>query len=301
MPERSPSASSSARPSASAGVLDGVVGPGLQVAVDVDDEVEAAVTREQVEHVVEEPDAGPALAGTGPVEPELEVDPGLGRRAVDVSAAGHGRPFSRTSMDAACRSNPSARASAASGRCQGARGAADADLAHAAAEVTDVEAGGEACGPARRQRVVGAGDVVAEGGGTRRADEEAAGGAHLRGQRLRRGALQLQVLGRERLGEGERRRRVRHADERERGAAVAGVRQPGADVVEERVVLADGDRERPLAVLGLGEQVDRDERRVGSLGGDHEHVARTGEAVDADEPRDESLGLLDPRVPRARR
>src|SRR4051794_4119838 len=67
------------------------------------------------------------------------------------------------------------------------------------------QTGGEARGAAGGQRVVGAGDVVAERRAGLRADEQAARAPHPRRERLGGGARQLQVLGRERLGEGERR------------------------------------------------------------------------------------------------
>ncbi len=60
-------------------VLDRVVRAGLQVAAGADVEVEAAVAGEQVEHVVEEPDAGLALAGAVAVERQADVDVGLAR------------------------------------------------------------------------------------------------------------------------------------------------------------------------------------------------------------------------------
>ena len=53
-----------------AGVLDRVVRAGLEVAGHLDLEVEPPVAGEQVEHVVEEADAGPARAGAGAVEAE---------------------------------------------------------------------------------------------------------------------------------------------------------------------------------------------------------------------------------------
>jgi hypothetical protein len=45
-----------------------VVAAGLEVAADLDVQVEPSVAREQVEHVVEEADAGLARAGAGAVE-----------------------------------------------------------------------------------------------------------------------------------------------------------------------------------------------------------------------------------------
>ena len=55
-----------------AGVLDGVVRTGLEVALDLDVEVQAAVARHRVEQVVEEADAGAALAGSCPVQGQGE-------------------------------------------------------------------------------------------------------------------------------------------------------------------------------------------------------------------------------------
>ena len=65
--------------------------------------------------------------------------------------------------------------------------------------------GGEARGALGRQRVVRARHVVAERGARGVADEQAAGVAHPRGERLGRRTRELQVLGRQRLGERERR------------------------------------------------------------------------------------------------
>ena len=56
-----------------ADVLDGVVGAGLEVAVRLDLQAEPAVAGEQVEHVVEEADAG-RRARLSPVEVEREPD-----------------------------------------------------------------------------------------------------------------------------------------------------------------------------------------------------------------------------------
>ena len=55
---------------ADADVLDRVMGAGLEVAARLDAEVEAAVAGQQVEHVIEEADAGVALAGAVAVERE---------------------------------------------------------------------------------------------------------------------------------------------------------------------------------------------------------------------------------------
>ena len=60
-----------------ADVLGGVVRAGLEVAGRLDVEVEARVAREQVEHVVEEPDAGRGRALAGAVQREPQADAGL--------------------------------------------------------------------------------------------------------------------------------------------------------------------------------------------------------------------------------
>ena len=80
-------------------------------------EVEPAVAREQVEHVVEEADAGAARAGAGAVEAERQADVGLARLAADLGGAAHGAGFSRlASIDAAWASKPSARGDRGAGR-----------------------------------------------------------------------------------------------------------------------------------------------------------------------------------------
>ena len=76
-----------------AGVLDRVVRAGLQVAGDLDVEVQPPVAGEQIEHVVEEADTGVAGAGAGAGEAERERDVGLAGLAVQLGGAGHGRGF----------------------------------------------------------------------------------------------------------------------------------------------------------------------------------------------------------------
>ena len=98
-------------------VLGGVVRAGVQVPRDAHLEVEPAVAREQVEHVVEEPHARRPRAGAGSVQAECERDVGLPRRAGHLRGAGHrGARFSRISIDAAWCSKPSARAMGAPAR-----------------------------------------------------------------------------------------------------------------------------------------------------------------------------------------
>jgi hypothetical protein len=85
-----------------AGVLDGVVPSRLEVSGDRDVEVEAAVAREQVEHVVEEADAGLACARAGAVEGEAQRHVGLARGARDLGGAAHEGGFSSKSGTRAC-------------------------------------------------------------------------------------------------------------------------------------------------------------------------------------------------------
>ena len=74
---------------ADADVLDRVVRAGLQVAGGVHLQVEPPVAGEQVEHVVEEADAGLARAGAGAVERQRDADPGLPRLTIDRARATH--------------------------------------------------------------------------------------------------------------------------------------------------------------------------------------------------------------------
>ena len=72
------------------------MGAGAEVARGANVEVEAAVAREQVEHVVEEPNPGLAPAGSGAVEGQGDVDVGLTGLAFDRGGAAHDDPFWRT-------------------------------------------------------------------------------------------------------------------------------------------------------------------------------------------------------------
>ena len=92
-----------------AGVLDGVVRAGLEVALDLHVEVEQAVASHSVEQMVEEPDAGRALTRARAVQVERQLDVGLAGGAMDLRVAAH----ARRSIDSACTGKPSARASAA--------------------------------------------------------------------------------------------------------------------------------------------------------------------------------------------
>ncbi len=75
-------------PEHDADVLHGVVGAGLQIAVRLDLQAQPPVAGKQVEHVVEEADAGRG-ARLPPVEVEREPDLGLGGAAIACGGAAH--------------------------------------------------------------------------------------------------------------------------------------------------------------------------------------------------------------------
>ena len=72
-----------------ADVLGGVVVVDMQVALGLDREVDARMARQQVEHVVEEADAGRDRRRAGAVEIDLDLDVGLLGLALDRALA-HG-------------------------------------------------------------------------------------------------------------------------------------------------------------------------------------------------------------------
>ena len=71
------------------GVLDGVVRVDVQVALDLDGQVEQAVLAERREHVVVEADAGRDVGVPVPVQVDGQHDLGLFRRALDASHSIH--------------------------------------------------------------------------------------------------------------------------------------------------------------------------------------------------------------------
>ncbi len=92
-----------------AGVLDGVVGTGLEVSLHSNVEVEPAVAGQRVEQVIEEAHAGLARARARAVEIEAQAYVGFACGAVDLRGSAH----ARRSIDSACTGKPSARARAA--------------------------------------------------------------------------------------------------------------------------------------------------------------------------------------------
>src|SRR5262249_24010331 len=77
-------------------IFDGMVLIDVEIAHGVDGEIECPVPREELQHVIEEPDAGPHLIASLAVESESEGDLRLGRTTLDQRAA-H-RTSSMTSM-----------------------------------------------------------------------------------------------------------------------------------------------------------------------------------------------------------
>ena len=135
---------------------------------------------------------------------------------------------------------------------QGRRRVADPHLAHPPAEVPRAQPGGKARRAAGRQAMVGAGDVVAEGGRSREPHEHASGAAHARRKRLLSSADQLEVLGRELVGEREAGLHVGHVHERRHRLA-----RIELDRIEERGFVAGGDHDRPRPVLRLRSEIER--------------------------------------------
>ena len=136
-------------------------------------------------------------------------------------------------------------------------------------------------------------EVIAEGLGSVRPEENAAGVAD-QGQKLQRLAdEQFEVLGRDRVGHLHPLLQV--ADDHDQALpAQGGARDVGtgqrvdlaldldAGAIGEFLRIGDQDAGRQLVVLGLGEQVGRDVPRVGRGVGEDEDLAGTGDHVDVD-------------------
>ena len=167
----------------------------------------------------------------------------------------------------------------------------DHHLRHRAPEVARGEHGGKARGACRGQHVVGACDVVAEGGGAVRADEHATGADHPCGELLGATADELQVLRREGVRDLERPQRVICLDEQQRRSrarrllGVTLLQLLCQRVGDSRSGCQRGD-DAALPVLALREHVQRRPLH-GVLGAvlaeDEQQVAGSGEAVDADD------------------
>ena len=157
-----------------ADVLGRVVGAGLQVALGLDLQAQAPVAGEQVEHVVEEADAG-RDARLAAVQGQLQGDLGLlGARARSRRCGSliGSSPRARSLGPRRTPRAPGSPRRAASVATTGASSAAPRSVSRTVAsrrlKVAGAERALEAAGAAGRQHVVGAGGVVAERGGAAR-------------------------------------------------------------------------------------------------------------------------------------
>ena len=151
------------------------------------------------------------------------------------------------------------------------------------------------------QHVVGAGAVVAERHRAVRADEDRAGGPDPGGHRGGVGGLDLEVLGRVRVHDGQPVVHTGHQDaaglraaQRGRDAlGVLGARDLPLELGVHRVGQLDrvGDQHarRERVVLGLADQVGGDVHRVGGAVGEDGDLGRAGLGVDADQPAQQAL------------
>src|SRR5918996_3123660 len=150
-------------------------------------------------------------------------------------------------------------------------------------------AGRLAGGAAGGEHVVGAGDVVAEGGAGAGADEDAAGAGHAVRERLGLLADQLEVLGGDLLRRLQTGTRARDLDRLHVG-------HPVRHGLDQRGLRRDQPELAVETVLRLCEQVQSDQLGVRARGGEHGQLARSGEAVDAHLPDDLALRLGHPRI-----
>ena len=181
-------------------------------------------------------------------------------------------------------------------------------------ELADPQAAGVAGGAGGRQHVVGADRLVAVGDGRLVAEEQRAVVAQALEVPvelvLRNVDLEVLVGGVVGQGDGL----VVVGGDRDPAVLAPGLPGDvgGRPAVEQVVdllghgggdALADGDHAgrggRP--VLGLAEQVGRDEPWVGRLVGDHQHLGRAGQQIDADAAEQLALGLGHVGVAGARR
>ncbi len=255
---------------------------------------------EQVEHVVEEPDAGRAGAGARPAEGEREVDRGLRRSGGGCRRGGSCVVHSRVHGSRVGRRSPRRGRSrrAAPGQRPAAAGR-DPDLGEAAPERARRQARGEARGAAGGQHVVGARDVVAE----RRpgAHEDAAGAASRAGPAPRpRRPSSSRCSGAKASAKASAASRSAACVQDGDRAGVLGRGRGRAGPRRSSCGVGRGEHdERARPVLGLGEQVEDGVGRAGVAPGHDDDVARAGQAVDPDPAEDLALGLGDPGVARA--
>ncbi len=144
------------------------------------------------------------------------------------------------------------------------------------------------------------------------ADEHGSGVDDARGDSIGVGGLDLEVLGGVGVGDVdglvdvayEHGRRLLAGESRTDALGVLGdgdLRlQLDIDLVGERLAVGDQHAGRHRVVLGLADQVGRDERGVGCVVGDDRDLGRTGLGIDADDALQVTLGGRDVDVARAR-
>ena len=270
-------------------VLDRVVGAGLEVALDLHVEVEPAVAGQRVEQVVEEADAGRARARAVAVERQRQADVGLVGGAGDVRAAGH----ARRSIDSAWTGKPSARARAApAGARRAAAPSGNDTRAIRRRKVAADSADWKRAAPPVGSTWLEPGHVVAERRGGVGAHEQAA-----RARAPRRPAPRSRrppapgARARCASASAHRRARVaRRAPGPAAGPPRSGARAPCARPrpAPRRAAPAIGGDQRQqavVAVLGLRQQVEREQLGVGAGVGHHHQLAGARDPVDAHRSR----------------
>ena len=172
-------------------------------------------------------------------------------------------------------------------------------------EIQHRQAGGEARRARGGQHMVGPGDVIAHRFGRVAAQEDRAGMAHLLQQRFRIGGGDLQMLGREAVGQRRGVVQLLHHDDaaiivpafrrdllarqdRERR-----VRRPAATLSAKAGIVGDQDALRGGVMLGLAEQIGGDPVRIVGAIGDHQDFRRPGDGIDADLAEHFALGGRD--------
>ena len=179
----------------------------------------------------------------------------------------------------------------------------DPDGRHAAPERGRSERAVEAAGAAGRQHVVGARDVVAEGGRALGADEDASGRRHGgREVARRRRAAGARAPARWRAPAPPRskaRRRTRWAAEAtlSRSAASSATRLSSWASASASAPAATSRPSSPCSPWA--QRSSASQPQIGALVEDHHQLARPGDAVDADAAVELPLGLRDVAVARS--
>ena len=91
MPRLVPSACADGVAERDADVLDGVMGIDIEIAAGVDREIEAAMPRDELEHVIEEAESGLDRVGAAAIEIQAKPNLRLRRPAINARAT-QGRP-----------------------------------------------------------------------------------------------------------------------------------------------------------------------------------------------------------------